>query len=163
LNFSELSRESARGKLIEAQASIEGGRDIDHVYALEEVVPGRGSTKSHSPGVIFPDGNHYARHVRGSGASLKRLLNPRLFRGRTLSKRPVDGNDDHVLAIAAQVSDLKGGHSVDPLDSCFSHVSWTFSRRVKVNKVFSISLSVGFLSAEAPRFQGMRSVLPSAP
>jgi hypothetical protein len=32
---------------LETEASVKRGGDIDHVYALQEVVPGRGSAESH--------------------------------------------------------------------------------------------------------------------
>src|SRR6185503_6316108 len=65
--------------LLETQSSIEGGRDIDHVYALEEFMPGRGSPERHSSRGILPYGNHHAGQVGSCCAALERLLDPRLF------------------------------------------------------------------------------------
>src|SRR6267143_2456957 len=109
--------------LLETQASIQRRCDIDHVDALEELVPWWGCAKSHSSGRVFPDWNHNARNIRPDGAPLKRFLNPRLLGGRALAERAIDWNDNHVLAVASQMCHLKGGHRAYWLRSSFSHVS----------------------------------------
>jgi hypothetical protein len=49
LDLVRVSARDARARwLLEAQASIQRRGDIDHVYALEELVPGWGSPESHS-------------------------------------------------------------------------------------------------------------------
>ena len=132
--------------LLETQVSIQRRCDIDHVDALEELVPWWGCAKSHSPRCVFPDRNHDARHIRRCGAPLKRFLYSRLLGGRALAERAIDRNDDYVLAVASQVCHLKGGHRAYWLRSSFSHVSLMFSPMDKMCNVDSISPTVGFLS-----------------
>jgi len=107
---------------LEAQAAIEGGGDVNHVDALEELVPGRGSAKCHSATGIFPHRNDDAWNVRRGGAALKCFLDPGLLGGRALSERAIDRDDNHVLTIASQVRHLKGGH-LDQAFRRFSHVT----------------------------------------
>ncbi len=146
-NVSSVSAGDARGeRLLETQASIQRRCDIDHVYALEELVPWWGRAKSHSSGSVFPDRNHDARYIRCCGAALKSFLYPRLLGGRALAERTIDRNDNHVLTIASQVRHLKRGHRANWLRTSFSHVSLTFSPMRKMGNADSISPTVGFLS-----------------
>ena len=123
----------------QTESAIQGGRDVNHVYCLEELVPGRGSTKCHSASRIFPHRNHYAGNLRRHRTTLKRFLNASLFRGRSLSERPIHRNDDYVLTIASQVCHLKSGHCVISLRSGLSHCYGDFNRRA------TTSMSVFFL------------------
>jgi hypothetical protein len=147
VNVSSVSAGDAQTeRLLETQGSIQGRRDIDHVYALEELVPWWGRTKSHSAGSVFPDRNDNAGYISRRRAALKRFLYPRLLGGRALAERAIDRNDDHVLTVAPQVRHLKSGHRTDWLRSSFSHVSFMFSPMRKMGNVDSISPTVGFLS-----------------
>jgi len=141
-----LSRRRAVEPLLETQASIQRGCDIDHVDALEELMPWWGRAESHSPRRVFPDRNHDARHFHRGGAPLKRFLDPCLLGGRPLAERTIDRNDDHVLTVASKVRHLKGWHRAQWLRSGFSHVSLMFSPMGKMGNVDSISATVGFLS-----------------
>ena len=125
--------------LLETQSSIEGGREIDHVYALEEFMPGWGSPESHSSGGILPYGNHDAGQVGSCGAPLERLLDPCLLRRRPFSKRPIDGNDDHVLTVSPQMCYLKGRHCIHRSCCRFRHVPWRIQPAVEMVNVDSIS------------------------
>jgi hypothetical protein len=125
--------------LLETQSSIEGGCDIDHVYALEEFMPGRRSPERHSSRGILPYGNHDAGQVGGCCAPLERLLDPRLFRRRSFSKRPIDGNDDHVLTVSPQMCYLKGRHCIHWFCRRFRHVLWRIQPTVEMVNVDSIS------------------------
>ena len=100
---------------LETQDPIQRGRDIDHVYALQEVVPGWGGTKRHSAGRIFPDGNHDAGHLRRDRAPLKRFLNASLLCRRSFPEGAVHGHNDYVLTIVSQMRHLKGGHCIGPV------------------------------------------------
>ena len=66
--------------LLETQLAVQRGGHIDHVYGLEELVPGRGSAKRHSTRGIFPDWDDYARNVSGRCTALKCFLDARLLR-----------------------------------------------------------------------------------
>jgi hypothetical protein len=125
--------------LLETQSSVEGGCDIDHVYALEEFMPGRGSPERHSSRGVLPYGNHDARQVGSCGAALERLLDPRLFRWRSFSKRPIDGDDDHVLTVSPQMCYLKGRHCIHRSCRRFRHVPWRIQPAVEMVNVDSIS------------------------
>src|ERR1700693_2523501 len=96
--------------LLETQASIQRRRDIDHVDALEELVPRWGCAKSHSAGGVFPDRNHDARDIGRCSAPLKGFLYPRLLGGRALAERTIDRKDDHVLTVAQPAGHLRGRH-----------------------------------------------------
>jgi hypothetical protein len=125
--------------LLETQRSIEGGRDVDHVYALEELMPGRGSPEGHSSRGVLPYGNYDAVQVGSRGAALERLLDPRLFRRRPFSKRPIDGDDDHVLTVSPQMCYLKGRHCIHRSCRRFRHVLWRIQPAVEMVNVDSIS------------------------
>jgi hypothetical protein len=109
-------------------------------------VPWWGSSESHSPGCVFPDRDHDARHFDPRGATLKRFLYPRLLGGRALAERTIDWNDDHVLTVAPEVRHLKGGHRACGLCNGFCHVSLRFSPMRKKGNVNSVSSTVSFLS-----------------
>jgi len=123
----------------QTECAVERGRDVNHVYGLEELVPGWGSTKCHSAGRVVPYRNYYAGNVRRHRTTLKRFLNTCLFRGRSLSERPIHGHDDYVLTIASQMRHLKSGHCVILLRAGLSHCYRDFNRRT------SASMSVLFL------------------
>src|SRR3954469_20523985 len=94
----------------EAKAAIERGRDVHHVDALEELLPGRRGAERHSTGRVLPDRHDDPGYVGGGGASLKRLLYFCLLGWAGLSERAIDRDDDHVLTITSQVRPLKSGH-----------------------------------------------------
>lgn len=162
--LTEVVPASATGLLLETQSSIEGGGDIYHVYALEECMPGRWSPERHSSRGILPYGNHDPGQVGGYSAPLERFLDPRLFRRRSFSKRPVDGNDDHVLTVSPQMCYLKGRHCIHWSCRCFCHVSWRIHRMVEGVNVdsispyclFSITNAVGALYARFMRYLSSR-------
>jgi hypothetical protein len=135
----------------QTESAIQRGRDVNHVYALEELVPGWGSTKRHSPSRVFPDRNHYARNVRGHRTALERLLDASLLRGRSLSERPIHRNDDYVVTIASQMRHLKCGHCVFSLRGGISHLYGDFNRRASASmSVFYLELSVFYHPREPP-------------
>jgi hypothetical protein len=140
----------------QAESAIQGGRDVNHVYALEELVPGRGSAKRHSPRRIFPYRNHYAGNVSRHRTTLERLLNASLLRGRSLSERPIHRNDDYVLSIASQMRHLKCRHCVISLRNGLSHCYRDFNRRASASmSVFFLELSVFYHPREgAPSERG---------
>ena len=123
----------------QTESAIQGRGHVNHVNAFEELVPGRWSTKCHSSRRVFPNRNHYAGNVRRHRATLKRLLNAGLLRGRSFSERPIDWNDDYVLPVASQMRHLKGGHCVVSLWTGLSHGYGDFNRRA------TASMSVFFL------------------
>lgn len=123
----------------QTESAIQRGRDVNHVYGLEELVPRRRSTKCHSARRVFPYRNHYAGNLRCHRTTLKRLLDASLLRGRSLSERPIHRNDDYVLAIASQMRHLKCGHCVIPLRGGLSHCYGDF------NGGATASMSVFFL------------------
>jgi len=139
-------RRLAEQPLFEAKASIQRGCDIDHVYALEELMPRWGSAESHSSGRVFPHGNYDTRDFGRSRAALKRLLYSRLLGRRPLTERSIDWNDYHVLTVAPELRHLKGGHRARLLRSGFCHVSYMFSPARKLGNVDSVSSTVSFLS-----------------
>ena len=120
--------EQASALLLETETSVQRGSDIDHVYALEEIVQGRGCTKGHAAGGIFPDRDHDSGDCRGCRASLKRLLNARLFTRRSRAEGAIDRNDDQIMTVVLQVRDLKRRHRIRWLCRRFSHVSGAFHR-----------------------------------
>ena len=135
----------------QTECAIQRGRDVNHVYALEELVPGWGSTKRHSPSRVFPDRNHYARNVRGHRTALERLLDASLLRGRSLSERPIHRNDDYVVTIASQMRHLKCGHRVFSLRGGLCHCYGDFNRRASASmSVFYLELSVFYHPREHP-------------
>jgi hypothetical protein len=147
---------NARGlSRFQAEIAVQCGRYVNHVYALEELVPGRGSTKCHSARRVFPHRNHYAWDLRGDRTTLKGFLNASLFRGRSLSERPIHRNDDYVLTIASQVCHLKSGHCVISLRTGLSHCYGDF------NRLASASMSFFFL--ELSVFYHPREPAPSEP
>jgi hypothetical protein len=102
-------------------------------------MPGRGSPKRHPSRGILPYGNDDAGQIGGRGAALERFLDPRLFRRRSFSKRPVDGNDDHVLSVSPQMCYLKGRHRIHWSCRRFRHVLWRIQPIVEMVNVDSIS------------------------
>ena len=102
-------------------------------------MPGRGSTERHSSGAILPNGNHDTGQVGGCRATLESLLDPRLFRWRSFSKRPVNGHDDHVLTVSPQMCYLKGRHCIHRSCRRFRHVPWRIQPSVEMVNVDSIS------------------------
>jgi hypothetical protein len=127
----------------QTEGAVQRGRNVNHVYCLEELVPGWGSTKCHSARRVFPYRNHYAGNFRRHRTTLKRFLNASLFRGRSLSERPIHRHDDYVLTIASQVRHLKGGHLVILLRAGLSHCYGDFIRRASASmSVFFLELSV---------------------
>jgi hypothetical protein len=137
--------------LLETQSSIERGCDVDHVYGLEEFMPGRGSTESHPSRGVLPYRHHDTGQVGGGCAPLERLLNPRLLRRRSFSKRPVDRNDDQFLTVSPQMCYLKGRHCIHWSCRRFRHVPWRIQPAnemvnvdsISPNCLFSINKAVG--------------------
>src|SRR5258706_4576694 len=105
----------------QAESAIQRGGDVNHVYAFEEFMPGRGRTKRHSASRVFPDRNHYAGNVRGRRTTLERFLDASLLRRRSFSERPIYGDDDYVVTITSQMRHLKRGHRVISLRSGLTH------------------------------------------
>jgi len=132
--------------LLEPQLAVQRRGHIDHVYGLEELVPGRGSAKCHSAGGIFPYGDDHAGNVSGRGTALKCFLDARLLRRRPLSERAVHRDDDHVLSVASQMCHLKGGHRVHLFCRWFSHDNGDFHRCAEFAMSFLYHPTVGFIS-----------------
>ena len=147
----------------QTESAIQRGRDVNHVYALEELVPGRGSTKRHSARRVFPDRNHYARNVRGRRATLERLLDASLLPGRSFSERPIHRNDDYVVTIASQMRHLECGHCVISLRSGLRHCYGDFNRRASASmSVFFLELSVFYHPPGMPSFRVLLAALASS-
>lgn len=164
MNFRSVSDGDARAPLLQTQTSIQRSGDIDHVYAFEEVVPGRRSAKRHSACWVFPNWYHDPGYVGGRGAPLERFLDACLFRWRALSKRSIHRDDDHVLSIALQMSHLKGGHCIHASRSRFSHVSWRVSQLHKMVNVDSVSSNCRFsITTPVSAFHPRTAALPSLP
>lgn len=102
-------------------------------------MPGRGSPERHSSRGVFPYGHYDARQVGSCCAPLERLLNPRLLRRRSFPKRPIDGNDDHVLTVSPQMCYLKGRHRIHRSRRRFRHVLWRIHPTDEMVNVDSIS------------------------
>lgn len=143
---SEASPAETRAPLLQTQASIQRGRDIDHVYAVQKLVPGRRSTKCQTTRSILPHRDYHAGNIRRGGAALKSFLNARLFRWRSFSERSIHWDDDDILSVASQMRHLKGWHRVHVLPGQFSHVLYTIPRLPRKDNVDSVSSTVEILS-----------------
>ena len=64
----------------------------------------------HSPAGVWPDRDDRAGQTGGTCAHLQLSTNLLLIGGRLVLERTIDGNDDHVLPLLAQVCNLETGH-----------------------------------------------------
>ena len=149
--------------LFETETSVQRRSDIDHVYALEEIVQGRRGPKGHSSGEIFPHRNDHSRDLGRYRTPLKGFLNSRLLTRRSRAERTIDGHDDQILSFVSEVRDLKGRHRVGRPRSRFSHASRGFNcDAIRSMSVSYPGVSVSYHPSNSP-LRSLRSALLSFP